>query len=338
MKKQITLQDIADALQTTRATVSRALNNDDSIGREMKKKVAAMAQQLGYRNNRIASSLRSGKSHIVGVLVPSAEISFFGSIVHGIDQIAREHGYSILLIQTEESQEKEIKGIDTLLALKVDGILASLTKETKDENHFHHALAEGTPVVLFDRVGNNSDIPCVVNNDFQGAMEATAHLIEKGYRKIAHIGGPQHLPIFEKRFLGYKAALSEAKIKFEQNWFVEGNVSIESGEKIVKEWLQKGFVPDAIFAVEDYTALGALNALKAANIKIPETMGLIGFANELFGKYITPTLSTMDQQTELMGKKAMELLLDILQQKISATEFVQKNIAVKPIYRTSTNN
>ncbi len=338
MKKQITLQDIADSLQTTRATVSRALSNHPSISQEMKDKVAAAAKKMGYRNNRIATSLRSGKSYVIGVLIPSANISFFGSIVHGIDKIARDHGYSLLLIQTEESEEKERKGIETLLALKVDGILASLTKETKDDLHFHHALEEGTPVVLFDRVGNNEDIPCVVNNDFQGAMEATAHLIEQGYRNIFHIGGPQHLPIFQKRYQGYKAALSEAKIRFQEEWFIEGNVSIESGENAVSEWLKNDLMPDAIFAVEDYTALGAINALKAANIKIPEQVGIIGFANELFGKYITPSLSTMDQQTELMGKQAMQLLLDILQDKTNATRFEQKNIVVKPVYRASTNN
>ncbi|WP_447642470.1 MULTISPECIES: LacI family DNA-binding transcriptional regulator [Chitinophagaceae] len=336
MKKQITLQDIADSLQTTRATVSRALSNHSSISDDTKAKVAAQAQKMGYRNNRLAASLRSGKSFVIGVLIPSAEISFFGSIVHGIEKVAREHGYSLLLIQTEESQEKERKGIDTLLALKVDGILASLTKETKNIDHFQYALSQETPIVLFDRVGNNSHIPCVVNNDFQGAMEATAHLIEKGYRKIFHIGGPQHLPIFQKRFQGYKAALAEANIKFQKSWFVEGNVSIASGENAVKEWLDNGLVPDAIFAVEDYTALGALNALKAAQLKIPEQVGVIGFANELFGKYITPSLSTMDQQTELMGRQAMELLLEILQEKISAQAFEQKNIAVKPIYREST--
>lgn len=338
MKKQITLQYIADSLNTTRATVSRALSNHPSISQETKDRINAEAKKLGYRNNRIAASLRSGKSYVIGVLIPSAEISFFGSIVHGIEQIAREHDYSLLLIQTEESEEKERKGIDTLLALKVDGILASLTKETKNISHFHHAMGEGTPVVLFDRVGNNEDIPCVINNDFQGAVEATTHLIEQGYRKIFHIGGPQHLPIFQKRYQGYKAALSAAKIKFQEEWFVEGNVSIESGENAINGWLQKGLVPDAVFAVEDYTALGTINALKAANIKIPEQVGVIGFANELFGKYITPSLSTMDQQTELMGKQAMQLLLDIFQDKTSATKFEQKNIVVKPIYRASTNH
>lgn len=338
MKKQITLQDIANALQTTRATVSRALNDDPSIGKEMKVKVAAQAAQMDYRNNRIAASLRSGKSYVIGVLVPSAEISFFGSIVHGIDKKALEHGYSILLIQTEESEEKERKGIETLLALKVDGILASLTKETKNLSHFHHALSLGTPIVLFDRVGNNADFPRVVNNDFQGALEATKHLIDKGYRKIVHIGGPQHLPIFAARFQGYKAALKAANIKFEKNWFKEGNVSIESGENAVNEWLAKDFVPSAIFAVEDYTALGAMNALKAANIAIPETVGIIGFANELFGKYITPALSTVDQQTELMGNEAMALLLDLLNNNKVETEMSEeKIIPVEPIYRNSTN-
>lgn len=332
----MTLQDLADKLHTTRTTVSRALSDHYSISKEMKSQVLSLAKEMGYLNNRIASSLRNGKSYLVGVLIPSAEISFFGSIVHGIEQVARKNGYNIVLVQTEESLEKETKGIDTLMELKVDGILASLSKQTKDISHFMNVLDLGTPVVLFDRT--NKNIPSVVNNDFDAAFEVTNYLINKGCRKIFHIGGPQYLSVFEQRYLGYQKALQAAGITFEKKWYKKGNVSIAAGENAVKDWLRIGEIPDAIFAVEDYTALGALNALKDANVKIPDQVSVIGFANELFGKHITPSLTTMDQQTGLIGKGAMNLLLSIIKKEIEKNIHLPKEVPAKLVLRASTKN
>jgi LacI family transcriptional regulator len=310
--EKITIIDIARELNVTAATVSRALNNHPAISEETKQKVAEVARRLNYKTNKIASSLRSGKSHAIGVLIPSAEINFFGSVVHGIEQMANIHGYNVLIYQTNESRDYEVKGIETFLSARVDGILVSIAKETTDYSHFTQIKKRGVPIVFFDRAIDDLGISSVTINDYKGALKATEHLIKQGYKRIAHIAGPQHIKLFNERLKGYMGALQANKISVDPDLIYIGNVSIEAGKMAVNYFFEKETKPDAAFAVEDFTALGALKELKDRNIKIPDEFGLIGFANELFGEHITPGLSTIDQQTVLMGKESFKLLLNVI--------------------------
>jgi LacI family transcriptional regulator len=315
MSLKITLADIAAELHTTAATVSRALNDDPSISASMKQKISAAASRLNYRPHKIAASLRKGQSGLIGVIIPSAEINFFGSVVHGIETLASENGYNVLIYQTNELTASEIKGIETFLSARVDGILVSISKQTKQFEHFLMAQKTGTPIVFFDRAKDHLGIHAVVINDFKGGYLATKHLLEQGYKRIAHISGPQHLKIFNDRFKGYKRALREAGIALDESLIFEGDVSIDSGKAAMHHFLQLPDPPDAVFAVEDFTALGVIKALKNAAIKIPKDFGVVGFANEAFGEHITPTLTTIDQQTVLMGKNAFELLHGLMLNK-----------------------
>ena len=309
-----TIQDIARALNVTPSTVSRALNGHQAISASTRLAVQKVAKKLNYHPNKIASSLRSGKSKIIGVIIPSAEINFFGSVVHGVEKVASQNGFNVIIYQTNELSEIEKKGITTLLHSRVDGILASISKESTTVQHFKEIKRRGVPLVLFDRVSEHLQVPSVVVDDFKGAYKATQHLIEQGCRRIVHIAGPQHISIFKERLKGYQTALQDFDLPFNEACIKYGSISIASGHQCMMELLAQDEAPDGIFAVEDFTALGAMQALKEAGIKMPQQVALIGFANEAFGEYITPSLSTVDQQTIKMGEKAATLFFELIQQ------------------------
>lgn len=335
---KVTISDIAKELNVTPATVSRALSNHPAISLKTRERVQRTAERLNYRRNRIASSLRSGKTHVVGVIIPSAEINFFGSVIHGIESIANMHGYNVLIYQSNESMDHEAKGIETFLTARVDGILASIAKNTVDYSHFLEIKARNIPLVFFDRANDELGIPSVVIDDYKGAFLATEHLIRQGYEHIAHISGPQHIKIFNDRLKGYIAALKAHDIKPDQQLIYAGNVSIESGKDAIKYFFDQQAKPDAVFAVEDFTALGAIEELKEKNIMIPSQVGVIGFANEHFGEYITPALSTIDQQTVLMGKESIKLLMELISDKENKISTHRKIILEPvPVFRKSSD-
>ena len=185
-----TIRDIAKELKLTPATVSRALNNHPRISIETKRLVLETAKRLNYRRNKIASSFRTGKSNTIGVIIPSARMNFFGSVVHGIETLASEHGYHTLIYQSEESPDLEVKAIEAFLGARVDGILASLAKGATDFSHYTDLKKRNIPLVLFDRANDSLNIPSVVIDDYKGGFVATEHLIRQGYKRIAHLAGP----------------------------------------------------------------------------------------------------------------------------------------------------
>jgi len=325
-----TIQDIARELNLTSATISRALHNNPRISEQTKRLVVDAAKRLDYRRNKIASSLRSGRTHTIGVIIPSAQMTFFGSVVHGIQSIANTSGYSILLYQSEESTDQEIKAIEAFLGARVDGILVSIAKGTTDFSHFTELKMRKMPLVFFDRTNDSLDIPSVVIDDYKGAYYATEHLIEQGYKNIAHVSGQQHLKVFHDRLLGYQDALKANDMQLNDDYVYQGNISIESGKNAVDYFLQLAVPPDAVFAVEDFTALGVLQRLKEYNIKVPENFGVIGFANESFGEYITPALSTVDQQTVQMGKDAFTMLVEMIENNDVAVD-KSSRVVLEPV-------
>ncbi|WP_225975507.1 LacI family DNA-binding transcriptional regulator [Panacibacter ginsenosidivorans] len=338
LSHRITIHDIARELNLTTATVSRALNDHPRISTETKRLVQEKARQMKYRRNKLASSLRSGKSHTIGVIIPSAQMNFFGSVVHGIENVASNNGYSIILYQSEETSALEKKAIETFLSARVDGILASIAKETVDFTHYVELKKRNIPLVFFDRTNEDLKVPAVVVDDYKGAYLATEHLLKNGYKRIAHVAGPQHIKGFRDRLNGYKDALKANQKKAEKNYIYQGNVSIESGKEAVDYFLKLVEPPDAFFAVEDYTALGVIKCLKERKFKIPDEFGVIGFANESFDEHITPALSSVDQQTVQMGKEAFNLLMEMIKINDSKSTVKEKEkIVLEPIlcYRES---
>ena len=274
-----------------------------------------MAQKLNYRQNKIASSLRSGRTNTIGVIIPSAELHFFGSVVYAIEQVMNRNSYTVLLYQSNESAESEVKGIETFLQLNVDGIIASIALGTGNYDHFSEVIKREIPLVLFDRTTDVLQVPSVSIDDYKGGYMATTHLIRQGYKRIAHITARQQIKIFSERLNGYKDALKACGLAFREEFVVYSDVSVESGQQATEQLLGLHERPDAIFAVEDFTALGAIQKLKSRGIAIPEQFGIIGFANEAFSAYITPSLSTIDQQTKKMGEVAAALFLEMTGKK-----------------------
>lgn len=332
MSQKVTILDIAKELKITPGTVSRALNDNQRISSETIRRVKEKAKELKYQRNKIASSLRSGKSHTIGVIIPSAQMNFFGSVVHGIELMANSIGYGVLLFQTEETTTLEKKAIDTFLSARVDGILVSIAKETEDASHFKELQKRNIPLVFFDRTNDKLKAPSVVVDDYEGAFLATEHLIKRGYQRIAHVYGPQHIKSFVYRLEGYREALKKHGFGFDEKLIYPGNISIESGKEAIDYFLGLKNVPDAVFAVEDYTALGVIKGLKERKINIQGQFGVIGFANENFGEHITPSLSTVDQQTVQMGKDALELLVNLMDstERKTVTK-TQRKVILKPI-------
>ncbi|MEO6547746.1 MAG: LacI family DNA-binding transcriptional regulator [Ferruginibacter sp.] len=313
MFKKTTIHDIGRELNLTPGTVSRALNHHPRISTKTKDLVQKKATELQYQRNKIASSLRSGKSHTIGVIIPSAQINFFGSVVHGIELLASSSGYNIILYQTEETTVLEKKAIDTFLSARVDGILASVAKETANFRHFRDLREKhNIPLVIFDRTNDEIKVPSVVIDDYKGAYLATEHLINNGYTNIAHVSGPQHIKCFRDRLKGYQDALLKNHVEISDELVYAGDLSISSGRLAIEHFFLSENRPDAIFAVEDYTAVGIIMELKERKIKIPGEFGVIGFANENFGEYITPSLSSVDQQTVKMGQASLGLLMQMI--------------------------
>ncbi|HEU4553028.1 MAG TPA: LacI family DNA-binding transcriptional regulator [Chitinophaga sp.] len=338
VNRKVTIADIARELNLTGATVSRALNNRKGTSEDTRKLVQAAAERMNYHRDRIAYSLRAGRTNIIGVIIPSAEINFFGSVVHGIENMANRHGYNVLIYQSNEQPEFEQKGISTFLGTRVDGILASIAKETTNFKHYLEIKERGLPLVFFDRANDSLNIPSVVVDDFKGAYYATEHLVHQGYQRIAHIAGQQHLKIFRDRLEGYKAALVANNLPVEEALIFNGNVSIEAGRQAIGHFLSLPAPPDAVFAVEDFSALGAIKELKDRHIAIPDDFGVVGFANESFGEHITPSLSSIDQQTVQMGKEAFKLLLELIEEGGEAVKHNTKSRIILepvPVFRQS---
>ncbi len=338
MPFKTTIRDIADELNLTPATVSRALHDHPRISAETKRLVLETAKRLNYRRNRIASSVRTGKSHTIGVIIPSARINFFGSVVHGIESLASDHGYHTLIYQSEETAHLERQAIDAFLGARVDGILASLAKEENDFAHYLELKKSNVPIVLFDRFVDALNIPSVVIDDYKGGYCATEHLINQGYKRIAHLAGPQRFQTFQNRQKGFLDALKAYDIPIDESLIYTGNISIEAGRWAADYFMDLNSPADAIFAVEDFSALGVIKRLKERGIKIPEEVGVIGFANEEFDEHITPSLSSIDQQTVQMGREAFSMLLKLIEGKNPKTNSISK-IVLEPVpfFRESTS-
>lgn len=311
MKKKTTIYDIAKELNITVSTVSRALSGFPAISDATKKAVIETAKKLNYSPNRLASALKSGKTHIIGVIVPSVQAHFFASIIHSIEEGLKDSGYRIILYQSNESVENEINGVRTLLEAQVDGIMASLSLETQDVSHFAEIVKQNKPLVLFDRVNPALKVPTVTLDDFGAGYLATQHLIDQGYKKIAFITTVHQIKIFNDRLKGYKAALEANSLPVLEENIVYGGLSIKDGRFGAGKLLRGKHKPDAIIAGDDFTALGVIKKLKEVD-ETPPQIGVIGFANEAFSAYITPNLSTIDQHANQMGSECAKMFLKMI--------------------------
>ncbi|MCH7408411.1 LacI family transcriptional regulator [Belliella sp. DSM 111904] len=313
MKKgKATIHDIAEKLNITASTVSRALNDNPRISENTKKQVIKMAKQLNYQPNHIASALRSGKSKLIGVLVPTANRNFFSSVVRGIEEIANELDYKVIISQSYEDFEKEVQTVDALLNARVDGIIASIGKNTDSFDHFKKVLDKGIPLILFDRITNELDVSQVVIDDYLGAYEVTKHLIDQGCKRIVHFTSPKKINIYRERLRGYEDALRDAQIPLDSDLIEESNMQLEDGRTSMENILRKGVSFDAVFSSSDYAVMGAMQVLREHKISVPDQVKLAGFGNEPFTSFTAPPITTVDQKSIPMGRVTAETFFELL--------------------------
>lgn len=312
MSEKITIYDIAKKLNTTAATVSRALNNNPRISDATRKLVMETAASMGYKQNKLALALKSGKSNLVGVIVPYIDRSFFASIIRGIEEALNPQGYNVIICQTHEKEDKEIDTINTLLNAQVDGILMSVSKASTGTDHFKYILSEKVPLVFFDRRKDVRGVSSVTIDDFEGGYEATKHLIEQGCKKIAHLSGDWSLEIYKNRFDGYKQALIDHGLTFNENYLLHVKSDTDAGRNAVDTLMMLSEKPDAIFSSSDFVALGAIQRLQELGIKLPDDFCVVGFSNEPFTQFMELSISSVDQAPHEMGKMAAKVFLDQL--------------------------
>ena len=308
-KKKTTIKDIANVLNISAAAVSKALHNDSRISEKTKKAVRQVAENLNYQPNHLASALRNGKSKLVGVIVPRTNSNFFSSVIQNIEEILNKEGYNIIITQSNESYKKECASIDTLLFTQVDGIIASMANETVNLDHFEKVKAKGIPLIMFDRGENDLNVDYVGIDDYYSSHLIVNHLVEQGCKRIAHIGGYKHTRIFNNRIRGYVDALQMQNLPLDKELLLESNLTIEDGRDKMLQLLALNNRPDAVYVAGDYAALGALQVLNESKINIPHEIALVGFGNEPFTGMVTPTISSIHQFSEEIGKKAAETFL-----------------------------
>jgi LacI family transcriptional regulator len=311
-KKRASLTDLAQQLNVSVSTVSRALNGHSAISEATVKRVAALAKELGYQPNHLAAGLRRGRSSLLGVVVPHIDGNFFSQVVKGIEAAASKAGYHVLICQSNEDVAHERENLETLMNAQVEGIMASISRTTREFQHFEKVRRRDIPLVFFDRILEGHQVNAVVIDDRAGGYQATRHLLAQGYRRIAHLGGPPHLNIYKLRRLGYEDALREAGLLIEEELIIEGDMTMEDGHAAMRQLLALPQPPDAVFSSSDFTVAGALAVLGERGLRVPQDVGLVGFSNELFSRLTTPMLTTIDQHCELMGRSATRLLLQLM--------------------------
>ncbi|QVY67501.1 LacI family DNA-binding transcriptional regulator [Polaribacter sp. Q13] len=337
IKKKTTIKDIANVLNISAAAVSKALHNDDRISEKTKKAVRQVAENLNYQPNHLASALRSGKSKLVGVIVPRTNSNFFSSVIQNIEEVLNKEGYSIIITQSNESFKKECASIDTLLFTQVDGIIASMANETVDLTYFEKIKKASIPLILFDRGENDLNVDYIGIDDYNSSHIIVEHLVKKGCKRIAHIGGYKHTRIFNNRIRGYIDALKKNNLPLNDELLIEGSLTIEDGREKMIQLLSLKNRPDAVYVASDYAALGALQVLKENNIKIPDEIALVGFGNEPFTSMTTPTITSIDQHSAEIGQQAAFAFLAHAKTKVVKQTFTKRILDVALIERDSSN-
>ena len=312
--KKTTIHDIARELEITASTVSRALKDHPRISDSTKKSVLAMAKKMNYQPNSIAAALRRGTSNLIGVLVPTIDRNFFGSVVRGVEEVLTDAGYNVIISQSNDSLEKEKLNIKALLEAQVDGIFASYAKEATNFEHLKEIAKRGIPLILFDRMDDSLEVDAVVVDDYQAAFKATEHLIEQGCRKIVHFTGPENVSIYRDRQRGYEDALRKHGL-YAGDLVMRSDLKLETGRELGKKISTMTTPPDGIFSASDFAAIGAMEILKKRGFKIPEQIAVVGFSNESFTELVDPALSTIDQHPKKMGQFTANLFLERVKNK-----------------------
>jgi DNA-binding LacI/PurR family transcriptional regulator len=335
----VTIKDIAKALGLSTSTVSRALRDSYEISPETKKLVLEYAQNNNYRPNPIALSLKEKRSRSIGIIVCEIANSFFSQIINGIESIAYDNGYNVIIAQSHESYEREILNVQYLASRSIDGLLVSVSSETKDLEHLQSLHDRGLPIVFFDRIVDEIETHKVIVNNFHGAYQATEHLIKSGYRHIANLAGSEYLSITKERLGGYQQALIDHGRNFDPAYIqhcLHGGMVYEEVEQALDKLLQLENRPDAILGCADKLTTNCLRYFKKNNIKVPDDIALVGFSNLDLTDLLSPSLTVVRQPAFEMGQISTELLIQLIESKRPVKEFEKRILPPQLFTREST--
>ena len=285
------------------------------------------ANAMNYKQNKLALALKSGKSYNVGVIVPRLNRNFFSTVINGIEDELYPHGYHVIICQTYDLKEREIDNINTLLNAQVDGIFMSISNATTENSELKRIVDKNVPLIFFDRKKDIDGVSSVVINDFEGGYIATEHLIKTGCKNIVHLAGDKSLDIYKNRLEGYRQALLDYHLVYDENNVIEAPSKVEAGQKVVDQILDLKKVPDAIFSSSDFVALGVIQELRSRGYKIPDDISVVGFSNEPFTKFLELTISSVDQAPYNMGKIAAQVFLEKI---ADSSKKIEKKVVLTP--------
>ncbi len=310
--KEITIYDIARHLNISATTVSRGLKNHPAINKNTRKKITEAARELGYRSNTFASSLRSKRTHTLGVMVPRLNSYFMASVLAGMEDAASKAGYNLIISQSLEKAEKEIANAHTMFNKRVDGLLVSLAYDTRDIEHFKPFFNKSIPVVFFDRIYPHVESTSIIIDNFKAAYEVTKHLLDQGCRRVMHLGGNLLRNVYRERLAGYKEALEDKKIPFDEKLIYISQLDEEAGTQAAERILKMNKRPDAVFSANDTVAVHCMIRLKDAGVKIPGDIAFAGFNNDPVSRIIQPNLTTVNYSGYSVGETAVNSLINHL--------------------------
>jgi DNA-binding LacI/PurR family transcriptional regulator len=335
-KHQTTILDIARELKISKSTVSRALTGHPNVNAKTKEMVMELAEKLDYQRNMLAISLITNKSNTIGIMVPEFTSSYFPKVVVAAQEEAARNGYNVIICQSNESYETEVANAKVMLANQVDGLIVSITKETLNYDHLKVFQRKGIPIVFFNRVCDEMIVPKVIVDDYEGAYKAVEHLIKTGKKRIAHLAGPNSLSISKKRQQGYLDALKNYGIPVDEDLIISYDLSLSKVKIYIKHLLSLPSPPDAIFAINDPTAIEAIQIIKNKGLQIPKDIAIIGFSNDYASALIEPSLSTIAQPVEEIGKTATRMLIDQINREVCDWKAATKVLKTELIIRKST--
>jgi LacI family transcriptional regulator len=313
--KDITIYDIAEALNLSPATISRGLKEHPAIRKDTRKKILEKAKEMGYRQNFFASNLRRNRTNTIGVIVPRLNSYFMSTVIAGMEKIANQAGYNLIISQSMESLAKEVVNVKTLYNSRVDGLLVSLAYATDDICHFEELLDKGVPLIFFDRVFEHPQCTSIVIDNYKAGYEVTQHLISQGCKRIAHITASLKRNVYADRLRGYKQALNDNGIEYNEELVFVNNLSDQAGVDVTRSLLKMDLLPDAIFTSNDACAVSCIRELKMAGLKIPNDIAIAGFNNDPLSKVIEPNLTTINYPGHEMGEVAASTLIGRLDLK-----------------------
>lgn len=315
-KKEITIYDIAEKLKLSPSTVSRGLQDHPAINKNTKQKINDLAFELGYRSNKFASNLRKQRTNTIGVIIPKLDSLFMSSVISGIEKVANNAGYNLIISQSFESQEKEQTNASTMYNSRVDGLIISLSNETKDFKHLDMFVDKGIPLIFFDRVTDNPLTTKVVIDNFKAGHTATTHLIEQGCRNILHITGNLTRNVYNDRLSGFKKAIEDNGLALTSDSVISNTLREEDiRDCLENDILKRKPLPDGIFIANDFAAAFTIVKLKEAGLRVPEDVAVIGFNNDLISKVTEPPISTINYPGKEMGESVARILVNQLEQK-----------------------